>query len=279
MEIVERSVLPTLLMQARAMRDDVVETVRQRNSDLVPLASLPVSLPVSLPPSPTTEPVRLLEHDVAEIVHDLKSPLYAITMETVLLDDKLSRGDRSGGRRSLDRINSNVLYLDRLVHDLLDVCALATGNLELVRETTDLRALLDDVLDRVVPERHRERVLIDAQEPIKLTIDSLRIERVIANLVDNAIKYAPAPSHIVVRLTRSRTGATISVIDAGPGLEASDLSRLFEPYRRGRTSGGCTGSGLGLFVTKKIVELHGGTIGVESMVGVGTRFYVELPSI
>lgn len=224
-------------------------------------------------------PVRLLEHDVAEIVHDLKSPLFAITMETVLLDDKLMRGDHRGGRRSLDRINSNVLYLDRLVHDLLDVCALATGNLELVRETTDLRALIEEVLDRVVPERHRERVLIDAAEPIKLTIDPLRVERVIANLVDNAIKYAPAPSHIVVRLTRSRSGATISVIDAGPGLEPGELTAIFEPYRRGRTSSGCAGSGLGLFVTKKIVELHGGTIGVESKVGTGTRFHVELPSM
>lgn len=262
MEILERSDLPTLPMQAatRSIRDDV-------EGSLASVTSLP-----------TAEPVRLLEHDVAEIVHDLKSPLYAITLETVLLDDKLMRGDQRGGRRSLDRINSNVLYLDRLVHDLLDVCALATGNLELVREMTDLRVLLDEVLDRVVPEHHRARVLIDAQEPITLNIDPLRMERVIANLVDNAIKYAPAPSHIVVRLTSSRAGAAISVIDTGPGLEASDLSRIFEPYRRGRTSRGCTGSGLGLFVTKKIVELHGGTIGVESRVGVGTRFCVDLPS-
>jgi signal transduction histidine kinase len=241
----------------RAIREDVLEVVS----------------------SHSIEPVRLLEHDVAEIVHDLKSPLYAITMETVLLDDKLMRGDQRGGRRSLDRINSNVLYLDRLVHDLLDVCALATGNLELVRETTDLRTMLEEVLDRVVPERHRERVLIDADEPVQMSIDPLRIERVVANLVDNAIKYAPPPSHIVVRLRSTPAGAMISVIDAGPGLEAVDLSRLFEPYRRGRTSRGCTGSGLGLFVSKKIVELHGGTIGVESVVGLGTRFFFELPSI
>jgi signal transduction histidine kinase len=200
-------------------------------------------------------------------------------METVLLDDKLMRGDQRGGRRSLDRINSNVLYLDRLVHDLLDVCALATGNLELVRETTDLRTMLEEVLDRVVPERDRDRVLIDAEDQIRMNIDPLRIERVVANLLDNAIKYAPRPSHIVVRLTSSRTGATISVIDAGPGLEAGDLSGLFEPYRRGRTSRGCTGSGLGLFVSKKIVELHGGTIGVESVVGLGTRFFFELPLV
>jgi signal transduction histidine kinase len=258
-------------MQAatRAMREEVVE-VSERIADVIPL---------SFTPAPNTEPVRLLEHDVAEIVHDLKSPLYAITMETVLLDDKMMRGDQRGGRRSLDRINSNVLYLDRLVHDLLDVCALATGNLELVRETTDLRAMLEEVLDRVVAERDRDRVLIDAQKPIYLSIDPLRIERVVANLVDNAIKYAPAPAHIVVRLTSTQSGATISVIDAGPGMEAGDLSRLFEPYRRGRTSRGCTGSGLGLFVSKKIIELHGGTIGVESVVGLGTRFFFELPSL
>jgi signal transduction histidine kinase len=264
MEIAERSDLRTLPMQAAN------SVTRDSAMDVLPLAR-------NIAPS-SSEPVRLLEHDVAEIVHDLKSPLYAITMETVLLDDKLSRGDQRGGRRSLERINSNVLYLDRLVHDLLDVCALATGNLEMVRESTDLRDMLEEVLDRCVPERHRERVLIDADESIRMAIDPFRIERVIANLVDNAIKYAPAPSHIVVRLAASQTGAVISVVDAGPGLAPCDLAHIFEPYRRGATSRGSTGSGLGLFVSKKIVELHGGMIGVESSLGVGTRFFFDLPA-
>jgi signal transduction histidine kinase len=244
--------------------------IAQGTAGLLPLAKVVGA--------PCNEPVRLLEHDVAEIVHDLKSPLYAITMETVLLDDKLTRGDQPSGRRSLERINSNVLYLDRLVHDLLDVCALATGNLELTREPTELRYLLEEVLDRVVPERHRDRVLIDADHTATMNIDPFRIERVIANLVENAIKYAPAPSHIIVRLVTSTDGAMISVIDAGPGLAADDVAGIFEPYRRGRTSRGSTGSGLGLFVSKKIVEQHGGTIGVESILGVGTRFFFTLPS-
>ena len=72
--------------------------------------------------------------------------------------------------------------------------------------------MLEEVLDRVVPERDRDRVLIDAQTPIYMQIDPLRIERVVANLVDNAIKYAPAPSHIVVRLTSTRAGAASSIM-------------------------------------------------------------------
>jgi signal transduction histidine kinase len=273
MEIVKRSVLRVIPMHAAhdVTRDSAVEVVRVE-SETFASKPRPTLLTMQI-----AEPVRLLEHDVAEIVHDLKSPLYAITMETVLLDDKLVRGDQPGGRRSLERINSNVLYLDRLVHDLLDVCSLATGNLELTRQPTELREMLEEVLDRIVPERHRERVLIDADDPITLNVDPFRIERVIANLVDNAIKYAPAPSPIVVRLALSPAGATVSVVDAGPGLSPSDQARIFEPYRRGQTSRGLTGSGLGLFVSKKIVELHGGAIGVDSIVGVGTRFFFDLP--
>lgn len=238
---------------------------------------------LELPVSARAEPVheeqeRLLEEDVAEIVHDLKSPLSAITLEAVLLEDKLLRGDRASGLSSISRINHNVAFLDRLVLDLLDVCSLATGHFQLYREPTELRTLLEQCIDRLVSNTDRPRVELDAAIPCTLLIDALRIERVVANLLDNALRYTPATSGIVVRLTAYRGGACVSVIDAGPGIAPSELTHIFDRYRRAATSRGRSGCGLGLYVCKKIVEAHGGQIGVESIRGVGSRFFFELPA-
>lgn len=232
--------------------------------------------PKSQPPSRTSE--RLIEDDVAEIVHDLKSPLSAITLEAILLEDKLVRGERVGGLHSIARINHNVAFLDRLVLDLLDCCSITTGEFQLYREPTELRALLEHVIDRIVSAPNRPRVVLDAREPVSMLLDGLRIERVVANLLDNAFKYTPPTSDIVVRLSSYRGGACVSVIDSGPGIAPSDLAHVFDRYRRADTARGRTGSGLGLFVCKKIVEAHGGQMGVESIRGAGSRFFFELPA-
>lgn len=221
---------------------------------------------------------HMLEEDVAQIVHDLKNPLQLIALESVLLDDKIARSDRLGSRRSLQRIQANVSYLDRLVLDLLDVCSLSAGHLALQRDVTDLRDLIERCVERMVPVQDRERVFIDAAHSIQLVIDATRIERVIANLLDNALKYTPISSGIVVRLAGFGGGACVSVIDAGPGIDSSELATVFDRYRRGTSSHGRAGTGLGLYVSKKIIEAHGGQIGVESIRGAGARFFFELPA-
>jgi two-component system sensor histidine kinase BaeS len=222
---------------------------------------------------------RMIEDDVAEIVHDLKSPLSAISLEAVLLGEKLTRGDRATSLHSIARINSNVAYLDRLVLDLLDACAIASGQLKLSRYATDLGELLDRVVNRVVANANRPRIVLDASSRMSLALDELRIERVVANLLDNAIKYTPASSPIVVRLSTYASSACVSIIDTGPGISTADLGQVFDRYQRAGTSRGRAGSGLGLYVCKKIVEAHGGTIGVESIRGVGSRFFFELPAV
>jgi two-component system, OmpR family, sensor histidine kinase MtrB len=218
-----------------------------------------------------------IERDVAAIVHDLKSPLAAIALEAALLDEQIRDGYCFQGSRGLARIQLNVAFMDRLILDLLDLCSLADGTLPLVREPTDLRALLESVLDRAFAARVRHRVTLDADRVVA-SVDALRIERVIANLVDNALKYTPQSGSIAIRLERGRAAACISVIDAGPGIDPSELVRLFEKYMRGETARGRSGSGLGLYVSKRIVEAHGGRIGAETIRGTGSRFFFELPS-
>jgi len=210
--------------------------------------------------------------DLAQIVHDLKDPLTTIALECRLLDTELDDGAKV--RRALDRILRNVQYLDRMVQDLLDMTALDAGSFEIHRTPTDLSTLLEDVVERMGAHG---RVFLDARERVTMPIDDLRIERVVANFLQNAIKYSPACTGIVVRLEPLATGARVSVLDGGPGLSPEEAAIVFERYRRASTSAAHAGCGLGLYVSKQIVAAHGGRIGVDSTRGVGSRFYFELP--
>ena len=219
----------------------------------------------------------MCEEDVAQIVHDLRDPLATIALEMYVLDRKIAIGDHSDVRSTSARIIRNVEFLDRLIQDLLDSCCAAEGHFEIHRRPTELRALLEQVIARAVPTRDRGRVILDAPYPLMLQVDDLRIERVVANLVGNALKHAPPSSPIIVRLEAGALAARISVINGGPPLPAEDAAHIFDKYRRGSGARCIDGHGIGLHVSKQIVEAHGGRIDVDSLDGVGAQFYFELP--
>lgn len=218
------------------------------------------------------------EEDVAQIVHDLKSPLATIALEADLLDYRLDAGDHYDARNVVARITQNVAYLDRMVQDLLDLCSLDAGQLVLHRAPTELGALLEGVVGRMVLSCDRGRVFLEVRSRITLELDDLRIERVVANLLQNALKYSPSTTGIVVRLDQYPDVCCVSVIDAGPGLTPAEMTSVFEKFKRGGSPAALHhGTGLGLYVSKRIIEAHGGRIGVDSVHGVGSRFFFELP--
>jgi signal transduction histidine kinase len=216
----------------------------------------------------------LREEDMAEIVHDLKNPLSTIAIDAQVLGYRI---DPSARPSQVFRIERNVAYMDRLVHELLDLCALDSGCFTIERRPTELRGLLERVLDRALPTHQRSRVYLDAYEHVVVACDEYRIERVISNLVENAVKYTPAGSDIIVRLRTRFPTTTVSVIDCGPGLTPSECEHVFDKFKRASTMGRAGGSGLGLYVSRKIIDAHGGRLGVESVPGVGSRFFFELP--
>lgn len=211
--------------------------------------------------------------ELAEIVHDLKAPLATIALEVTLLDHRAASGPLDA-RPALARILQNVDFLDRMVHDLLD--GWSSDPRQGPRVSTDLRALLDAVIARSVFTRDRPRVRLDAPTTAWVQVDELRIQRVVANLVSNALKYSPNRSTIIVRLDTYRDHCCVSVIDAGPGITQAEAGFIFDKYRRTQSAQLHDGSGLGLYVSRKIIEDHGGSIGVESTPGVGSRFYFQL---
>jgi signal transduction histidine kinase len=216
-----------------------------------------------------------LRHDeVASIAHDLRTPLSVINLEAEIL-----RGSDSSPavRRSVERIRSNVGFMEHLVRDLQELAGLADGILEPRRRTLPVRALVETAVERAVSSAERARLRLELETAAIVRVDPTRIERVIANLVRNAINYAPSGSPIHVRVASLGPKVRICVIDGGPGVSPEEAALLFEKYRRGSTARGIPGTGLGLYLCRRIVEAHGGRIGVESATGTGSTFFFELP--
>jgi signal transduction histidine kinase len=218
----------------------------------------------------------LLEDDVAAITHDLKSPLAVIALEVESLDGRLGEQPLCEQRRALRRIQRNVESMDRLVHELLDLSRMDSARLEVIPALSDLRDILVDTVDRMLASSDHSTVRIESSGPAWVLVDIPRIERVIANLLQNALKYAP-DQPVLVKLEIEQNVARVSVIDGGPGLTPDEMRSLFVKHHRCRGASKLDGSGLGLYVSRKIVEAHGGLIGVESGEGGGSRFYFELP--
>lgn len=211
---------------------------------------------------------------MAGIVHDLKTPLASIAHEAAVLDDWLARGDRSRAAHSVARIQDNVWFLDRITHDLLDVCAFNAGRLALVRTTVELRGVLERVIARIAGAA-RTRIHLEAPTTATVWIDEVRIQRVVGTLLDNALQSAPSNSTIVVQLHTTQTSVVVSVIDPGPAVASLCALEVHTRTRADAADYRCIRE-LGLSASKQIVEAHGGTFGLERLPGVGSRAFFEL---
>lgn len=211
--------------------------------------------------------------DLATIAHDLRSPLSIIALETRMLAHRFAIEASAADRRGFDRIEQNVAYMARLVDDLLDLSSSDAGRLQLSLARVELGGLLHDVITRAVPSRERPRITLEAPVPVPAIADAARIERVVSNLLSNALAHTPEGSPITVLLETRGTRALVSVVDSGPGLTAEDARTVFQRFRRGPRGG----HGLGLYICRRIVEAHGGRIGVASAPARGARFFFDLP--
>ena len=168
--------------------------------------------------------------------------------------------------------------LTRLIEDLLDVSRIQSGKLSFQLEYVDLTELLQDVLERYRdPLADSNCELRVALEPgVRALVDRGRVEQVIVNLLSNAIKYAPG-TPLEIELKKEDGVARISVRDNGPGIGTDEKSRIFERFGRAAGSRNIGGLGLGLFISRQIIEAHGGTIEVNSQPGQGSEFVIVLP--
>lgn len=222
------------------------------------------------------EATRLKDDFLSSAAHDLKTPLTGIIMLAQLMLRRAQRDETApADQASLHRLIDEAQRLRALVMDLLDVARLERGALVGAREQLDLA----DVVRSVCSRPGRERCVVHAPEPAVGELDRTRIEQLLENLVENALKYG-AEDQVVVRLERRNEHALISVRDNGIGIPAEDMPFLFERFHRGRNVDDrrFAGMGLGLYICRGIVEGHGGRIWAESDgPGTGSTFCVELP--
>ena len=237
--------------------------------------------------------IRARDEFLSVASHELRTPLTSLLGFAHLLRrqfDAEAGPDERVVRRGLEAIEHQSERLSRLVARLLDVSRLEDGQLVLEPVVADLTRLVERVTDAARVSAGRREVVVTAPPELRATVDPLRLEQVVANLVDNAIKYSPDGSRVVVELSRgaepsrgtqlargtART-ARLSVTDRGVGIPPERRERIFDRFYRAHADAHVAGMGLGLYISRQIVELHGGSIRVEHPPGGGTRVVVELP--
>ena len=213
--------------------------------------------------------------------HELKTPAATLSATAQLLNRQLQRQgqlDLDQQQRALERLHEQSQRLARLIEHLLDVSRINAGHMTVEPRPFDLARVVADVVSSCQVTTARHAIRLTAPEHIEITGDPIRIEQVVTNLVDNAIKYSPDGGDIDVTLRReAQHRVTLEVRDHGLGIPEERRERLFERFFRAHADGQVSGLGLGLFITRHLVELHGGTISVDSPAEGGASFTVTLP--
>ena len=206
--------------------------------------------------------------------HDLRTPLATVLVQAQVLRKS---SDPAVARRA-ESIVTGARRMAAMLEDLVDLARLESGQLAFDFRAVDLPALIGDLrerLDGVIPIERVELAIEPALPPLRA--DAARLERMLVNLLGNALKYSPADRSVRLSAARSAADVELVVEDRGAGISPEDLPRVFDRFFRG-AAGGAPGLGLGLYITRQLVEAHGGTIDVESVVGRGSRFRVVLPA-
>ncbi|AFZ45918.1 multi-sensor hybrid histidine kinase [Halothece sp. PCC 7418] len=231
---------------------------------------------------------RLKDEFLANMSHELRTPLNAILGMTEGLKEQIYGSLNPKQMQSLDTIERSGSHLLSLINDILDLSKIESGKMELDRASTAVEPLCQSAFVFIKQQAYKKQIKLETQLPSnlpKLWIDERRIRQVLINLLTNAVKFTPEGGKITLSVntkkeTTSRPAAVqIAVSDTGIGIRQENLNQLFQPFVQvdSTLNRKYEGTGLGLALVKRTVELHGGEVSVSSEVGVGSCFTIELP--
>lgn len=221
------------------------------------------------------EDVRFAEM-ISKIAHELRSPLTSVKGFSATLLKRWERFTDDQRREFVETIHADAERMGRIVAEVLDLARIESGQLELHRQAVDLGEVAKKAVDRLPDGAGAERVEVQIKDGLTAWADPERLGHVIANLVENGIKFSDA-GPVTVRATGTSSGVEIIVTDEGVGIEPERHEAIFSgPAPAGQRSSP-SGSSLGLYLTRRLVEAHGGVIEVASEPGAGSTFTVLLP--
>ncbi|GAA6622692.1 ATP-binding protein [Scytonema sp. NUACC26] len=285
--------VPIILLSARAGVESVVEGLEAGADDYLikpfsatelvtrVLAHLQMAQLRSLALRQEKTISRSKDKFLAEVSHELNTPLVAILGWTRLLRAK--EPSQSMLWKSLETIERNATLQAKLISDLLDISRITTGKLHLNLQPVELQSAIETAIATVIQTAQTKDIELSSlleHRPIVIQGDPERLQQIVLNLLNNAIKFTPIGGRIVVRLDVIETQAQLVVSDTGCGIDAEFLPYVFDSFRQAQSSNSTKGLGLGGAIARHLVELHGGTISAESPgVGQGATFTVKLPLI
>jgi signal transduction histidine kinase len=212
--------------------------------------------------------------------HELRTPITTLRGFAQLLQRDIERNREISPQRldaALEAIEGQTRKLTQLVGRLLDSAQIEAGKLRIEPVKSDLVALVRSVLEQQRSSANHQ-FIFDAPDHLEAVVDPLRFEQVITNLLDNAVKFSPQGGKVTVGLAVEGGDILLSVTDEGVGIPADERDHLFDRFHQTHAARHLSGLGLGLYITREIVELHGGRVRIEQPAHPGTRFVVELPS-
>ena len=222
---------------------------------------------------------------LANMSHELRTPLNAIIGFSEVMLAGITGEISEKQEEYLNDIHASGSHLLRLINDILDFSKIEAGRMDLELESFDLSTAIDNATALIKERamRHQITLLRDGDDAIgEIVADELKVKQILVNLLNNAVKFTPDEGQITIQSRKVDDAIEIAIKDSGIGISVEDKNRIFESFRQAKedTAGlrKQEGTGLGLSLSKRMVELHGGTMWVESEVGVGSNFFFTLPA-
>lgn len=229
------------------------------------------------------EAIKTRDEFLSIASHELKTPLTSLTLQNQMRKRQLEKGDQSvldesKYRRILDADDHQLRRINRLIDDMLDIARIRAERLTIHKEDFEFCTFINDVVERFTPQMQAAGcdISVVLSTPVSLKADIYRIEQVVVNMLTNAMKYG-AGKPIRIEVTKTHYKVSFLVHDSGPGIDPKDVDRIFQRFERAVSGREISGLGLGLYISRQIVEQHDGTLFVTSELGKGSTFVMELP--